>query len=119
MTSSTPRIAPSITPNYLEIAATDLDATKRFYTRAFGFSFTDYGPGYTAVEGGPVELGFSLSTTTEPPLPTFETDDLEGALAAVKAAGGDVVKDIFAYPGGRRFECTDPAGNRIGIYQKA
>ncbi len=107
-----------ITPNYLELSVLDLDAARAFYRAALGFSFTDYGPGYSAVEGGPVELGFTTAAAT-PPLPTFETDDLEGALAAVKAAGGDVVKDIFAYPGGRRFEFLDPSKNRVAIYQKA
>lgn len=108
-----------ITPNYLELTATDLAASKAFYARALGFTFTDYGPGYAAVEGGPVELGFAAAETVAPPLPTFETDALEEALQAVVDAGGRVVKPIFAYPGGRRFEFLDPSGNRVAIYQKA
>ena len=41
-----------ITPNYIEMKADDLSASKAFYERAFGFAFTDYGPEYAAVEGG-------------------------------------------------------------------
>ena len=108
-----------ITPNYLEIKADDLPASKAFYEKAFGFAFTDYGPEYAAVEGGPVQIGIAAGEEPPAPMPTFETDDLEAALAQVKTAGGAIVKEIFPYPGGRRFECLDPSGNRLAIYQVA
>ena len=108
-----------ITPNYMEMKATDLGASKAFYKKAFGFAFTDYGPEYAAVEGGPVQIGLATGEEPPAPMPTFESDDLEAALAKVKAADGEIVKEIFAYPGGRRFECLDPSGNRLAIYQVA
>ena len=108
-----------ITPNYLEMKADDLPASKAFYEKAFGFAFTDYGPEYAAVEGGPVQIGIAAGEEPPAPMPTFETDNLEAALAQVKAAGGAIVKEIFPYPGGRRFECFDPSGNRLAIYQVA
>ncbi|MEH6757008.1 MAG: VOC family protein [Parasphingorhabdus sp.] len=106
-----------ITPNYLELKAGDLGVSKAFYEKAFGFPFTDYGPEYAAVEGGPVQIGLASGTEPAAPMPTFETDDLESALTQVKAAQGEIVKEIFAYPGGRRFECLDPSGNRLAVYQ--
>ena len=106
-----------ITPNYVEMKAADLSESKAFYETAFGFSFTDYGPQYAAVEGGPMQIGLLVGPEPAAPMPTFESDDLESTLAAVRAAGGRVEKEIFAFPGGRRFECLDPAGNRIAIYQ--
>lgn len=108
---------PKITPNYLEMKASDLPASKAFYEQAFGFAFTDYGPGYAAVEDGPVQIGIAAGAEPVAPMPTFQTDDLEASLAQVKAANGEIVKEIFAFPGGRRFECLDPAGNRLAIYQ--
>jgi len=36
-------------------------------------------------------------------------------LAKVRQAGGRITKDPFEFPGGRRFEYVDPAGNRIRI----
>ncbi|MBA8819684.1 putative enzyme related to lactoylglutathione lyase [Ochrobactrum sp. P6BSIII] len=40
--------------DYLEMPAANrsLDATKSFYARAFGWSFTDYGPTYSAYSEG-------------------------------------------------------------------
>ena len=85
---------PKITPNYMEMKATDLGASKAFYEKAFGFDFTDYGPEYAAVEGGPVEIGLATGNEPPAPMPTFETDDLEAALAQVKAAQGEIVKEL-------------------------
>jgi len=108
---------PKITPNYLEIKAADLSASKAFYEQAFGFAFTDYGPEYAAVEGGPVQIGIAAGAEPVAPMPTFETDDLEASLAQAKAAGPEIVQDIFAYAGGPRFECLDPSGNRLAVYK--
>ena len=110
---------PKIIPNYIEMKAGDLSTSKAFYQQAFGFAFTDYGPEYAAVEGGAVDIGLARGDSPEDPMPTFETDDLEAALAKVQAAGGNIVQAIFSFPGGRRFECLDPSGNRLAIYQPA
>ena len=37
--------------DYLELPATDLAQTKDFYTKAFGWTFVDYGPAYAAFGG--------------------------------------------------------------------
>jgi len=42
--------------------------------------------------------------------------DLEAARERVIRAGGKIVKDIVSFPGGRRFEYIDPAGNRLGVW---
>lgn len=107
----------TIKPNYIELRAGDMGKTKSFYSKALGFEFTDYGPEYAAMEQGACQLGFLAGDTLVAPLPAFESDDLEASLAAVEAAGGNVHVPIFAFPGGRRFEFTDPAGNAIAIYQ--
>ena len=107
----------TITPNYIEMKATDLKASKAFYEKALDFAFTDYGPEYAAVEGGPVQIGLAAGEQPAAPMPAFETDDLESALSRVTQAGAPIVQEIFAYPGGRRFECEDPSGNRFAIFQ--
>lgn len=44
--------------NYVELKARDLEATKIFYNQAFGWTFTDYVPNYTAFSNSGVEGGF-------------------------------------------------------------
>jgi predicted enzyme related to lactoylglutathione lyase len=34
----------------------------------------------------------------------------------VAASGGTIVKEIFSFPGGRRFHFTDPSGNELAIW---
>jgi uncharacterized protein len=42
--------------------------------------------------------------------------DLEASVEAVTAAGGAIVKPIYAFPGGRRFHFADPAGNELAVW---
>lgn len=36
--------------DYIEISATDLAASRRFYEAAFGWRFTEYGPDYLGIQ---------------------------------------------------------------------
>jgi predicted enzyme related to lactoylglutathione lyase len=49
-------------------------------------------------------------------LPVLFSEDLEATRAAVEAAGGQIVRDIFVFPGGRRFHFTDPADNELAVW---
>jgi uncharacterized protein len=106
-------------PNYIELPAADLAAAKQFYARAFGWSLTDYGPDYACTTTGDVDIGLQGDPVEAPraPLPVIDVDDLEAALAAVTAAGANIVKPIFAFPGGRRFHFLDPNGNELAVTQ--
>ena len=44
--------------NYVEFPARDLSATKAFFESVFGWSFTDYGPDYTAFSNEGLDGGF-------------------------------------------------------------
>ena len=103
--------------NYVEFIATDLKSTKRFYSAAFGWTFTDYGEHYTAFEGG-ISGGFHDGgpVVEGGPLVVLYAVDLPASLAKVKAAGGRIVKDIFSFPGGRRFHFADPNGNVLAVW---
>ena len=50
------------------------------------------------------------------PLPVLFARDLEAMQAKVEAAGGTIVKAIFAFPGGRRFHFTDPDGYELAVW---
>src|SRR5262245_33214170 len=105
--------------DYLEMPATGgtLDRVKAFYSAAFSWTFTDYGPTYAAFDEG-MDGGFQADggDALAKPLPILYSEDLEATLEAVEAAGGTIVKPIFEFPGGRRFHFTDPAGNELAVW---
>ena len=106
-------------PGYTELSAPDLETTRRFYTGAFGWAFTDYGPEYAGIcvdgqEVGGIRLDAEAPRTA--PLPVLYSADLESTLASVEGAGGTIVRPIFSFPGGRRFHFTDPAGNELAVW---
>ena len=107
--------------DYLEMSApgATLDAVKAFYSNAFGWTFTDYGPTYSAFDEG-LEGGFEATKPDEAaqPLPVLYSQNLEETLAAVEDAGATIVRPIFSFPGGRRFHFTDPAGNELAVWSE-
>lgn len=103
--------------NYLELPVKDTARSKTFYSAAFGLGFTDFGPTYAATTSGDTDIGFQADAgdKTRALLPVIEVEDLEAALAAVKRAGGKITREIFGFPGGRRFHFCDPDGHEIGV----
>ncbi len=107
--------------DYVEFAASDMEATKAFFTAAFGWSFTDYGPEYSDCPDGGIMTGFykaDLKSTPETggALVTFYSNDLEATQSKVEAAGGTIIKPIFEFPGGRRFQFTESSGNEFAVW---
>ena len=104
--------------NYIEFKAKDLELIKAFYTTVFDWNFTDYGPTYVAFSESGIQGGFEKS----------ETDIVNGALVVlyhkdlnliknrIIDSGGEISKDIFSFPGGRRFHFSDPSGNELAIW---
>jgi uncharacterized protein len=103
--------------DYIELPGTQLPATKAFYEASFGWSFTDYGPTYSATGTGDVDLGLDGDAeAVKVPLPVIRVSNLERALGAVEAAGGIISVPIFSFPGGRRFHFKDPSGNELAVW---
>ena len=104
--------------NYIEFPADDLAAVKKFYTSAFGWTFTDYGPEYTAFSDGVLEGGFTKGVVAgaHGPLIILYSDGLEASLKTVVANGGAIAEPIYDFPGGRRFHFVDPAGNHLAVW---
>ena len=85
--------------DYLELPGGDLAADKAFYAAAFAWTFQDYGPEYAAFNEG-LDGGFDAQAeATTVPLPVLYAHDLEALQVKVEAAGGTIVKPIFAFPG--------------------
>ena len=105
--------------DYIEFHANDLAKTKAFYTQAFGWKFTDYGPDYIAFDDGRLTGGFwKEGAAGSGPLVILYAADLAATEARVRAAGGTVVKPAFAFPGGRRFHFADPSGNILAVWSE-
>ncbi len=109
--------------NYIEMPSTDLQATKRFFSTVFGWSFVDYGPAYAAIENAGIDGGFfqaeqAALTANGSVLVVLYSDQLEHTLNQVVAAGGQIVNDIFSFPGGRRFHFADPAGSEFAVWSE-
>ena len=110
------------TIDYIELAAPDLAVVKRFYEAAFDWKFTDYGPEYSGIqragggEVGGIRQDADAGAGAGGALVILYSDDLEASQQAVVDAGGTVAKEIFSFPGGRRFHFRDPAGNELAVW---
>ena len=107
--------------NYVEYPASDIEATKAFFTKVFNWAFVDYGPDYTAFSNAGIDGGFfradlSAVAAKGSALIVFYSDDLEATLAKVEEAGAKILQPIFAFPGGRRFHFTEPSGNELAVW---
>lgn len=111
------------TINYIEFPLINAAETKRFYNAVFGWDFQEWGPRYLSIVGAGIDGGFNGedATPVERPgaLVVLYTGDLEATLAAVKAAGAKILRDVYAFPGGRRFHFADPNGNELAVWAEA
>lgn len=106
--------------NYIEFPLVDNAKTMEFYSAAFGWAFQVWGDDYLSFSGAGVEGGFNREAGVTPGKPgvlvVLYADNLEATLAEVRAHGATVVKEPFAFPGGRRFHFTDPNGNELAVW---
>lgn len=109
--------------DYVEFPARDLNATKAFFSRVFGWEFEDHGPDYCSFQAPGLKGGFfrsRLHSHTEQggALLVLHSPDLEASESRVVQAGGLITQPIFAFPGGRRFHFTEPSGNELGVWSE-
>jgi len=107
--------------NYVEFPAGDFDKIQAFYEQAFGWHFTDYGPEYRAfndenLDGGFYKSNKHSSADDGAALVILYSKNLQAALDRVVQAGGTIVKEIFNFPGGQRFQFADPNGNQLAVW---
>ncbi len=105
---------------YVEFHASDLGKTRTFFEKAFGWTFTDYGPDYTSFVDGQMAGGFfrsdkRASKDAGSALVVILNPALEETLKRVVEHGGKITQEIFSYPGGRRFHFTEPSGNELSV----
>ena len=104
--------------NYVEFQAKDLEKIKAFYAAAFGWTFTDYGPTYVAFSESGLQGGFEQTEEeiVNGALVVLYHEDLESIKSNIMESNGTISKDIFSFPGGRRFHFLDPSGNELAVW---
>ena len=106
--------------NYIEFKAKDLSTMKSFYSKVFKWKFTDYGPHYTAFSESGMAGGFEKTDgeILHGVLVVLYHENLALTHQKIREAGGQITKEIFSFPGGRRFHFTDPSGNELAVWSE-
>jgi len=107
--------------NYVELPAKDIQATKEFFSKVFGWSFQDFGTEYSAfsnqgIDGGFYKSKLSSSVNNGGALIVIYSQELEATKTKIEKANGVIVKPIFTFSGGRRFHFTEPSGNEFAMW---
>jgi uncharacterized protein len=107
--------------SYLRIPAPDPGQLAAFYEEVFGWEIRSAGTAFT--DGSGHVIGHFVSDQApvggDGVRPYVYVDDVDGAISAIEAHGGHLVTS--PYPEGNLRVATfrDPAGNELGIWQRA
>ncbi|HZC04877.1 MAG TPA: VOC family protein [Ktedonobacterales bacterium] len=121
---STPATSPNYRTGkicYLEIPANDIAESARFYQQVFGWHVRQRGDGSTAFDDTTHEVSGSWVSGRPPATSGIQVHimvaDINAAIAAITAAGGEIVQPVDPSASEVYALFTDPAGNVLGIYQ--
>ncbi|WP_455205316.1 VOC family protein [Kaarinaea lacus] len=107
--------------NYIEIPVKNVAETKAFFAKLFAWEFLDFGPDYSSFVNAGINGGFYKSdnngfSSEHSPLIVIYTSDLEKIKGKILSVSGKIVKNTFAFPGGRRFHFTDINNNEFAVW---
>ena len=108
--------------DYVEIPVTDPAKAKEFFAALFGWEFQEWGPDYLSFNDGRLDGGMFRAELPAPAsgvLLIFYSEDLVRDMARVTDLGGTISKEIFEFPGGRRFHFRDTGGNEYAMWTEA
>ena len=106
---------------YVEIPVTDPARARDFFAALYGWQFESWGEDYISFNDGRLNGGFCRAEEAAPAtgvLIVFFSENLERDFERVKELGATISKDIFLFPGGRRFHFADPVGTEYAIYSE-
>jgi predicted enzyme related to lactoylglutathione lyase len=109
---------------HAEIRSSDPDATREFFGKLFGWSYSDGAyPGYTFVatgaEGGPPTAISPLQADADQVLFFVGVADVAATLDQAEKLGGTIVQPAQQVPGVTFGVFADPQGHQIGIAAQA
>src|SRR5437763_1960273 len=107
--------------DFIEFPAENIESlnqAKNFYKNVFGWSYKDWGEDYSDTQSSGLSSGINADPSHRPsrPLAVIYADDIDGARAKITKFCGVVTREIFSFPGGRRFHFIDPAGNELAVW---
>lgn len=109
---------------YVELPAADPARSAGFYERVFGWRMRRRGDGATAFDDttGQVSGAFVAGRAAWAGAPGLlvyvMVDDIESAVRAVTAAGGEIVQPVGVDAPELTARFRDPGGNVVGLYQE-
>jgi predicted enzyme related to lactoylglutathione lyase len=108
---------------YIEIPATDINASANFYKEVFGWNVRTRGDGRLAFDDGVGQVSgtwvLKRKAMTEVGLLIYVmVDSVAETIEKVMAAGGVIVQPIGGDAPEITARFTDPAGSILGLYQQ-
>jgi predicted enzyme related to lactoylglutathione lyase len=108
---------------YLEIPASDIEVSSKFYQTVFGWSVRTRGDGHLAFDDTTGQVSGSWVKGRSPGenigiLTYIMVDSAEDTCALIVANGGTIVQKIGADAPEITARFKDPAGNVMGLYQQ-
>ncbi len=113
--------APTNKIGYVEFPArsiAELQETRDFFSNVFGWSYAMYGEDFADTADSGTFSGVNAENPTPATLAVVHVADLQATYEKVTAAGGIITREIFEFPGGRRFYFEDPAGNELAAWSE-
>lgn len=105
--------------DYIELPSKNRELTGAFLQAAFGWGLIDFGPDYGGVTGAGIDVGIDQAEArVAMPLAIIRTHDLDDAERRVRAAGGQITRNQFDFPGGRRFHFRAPGGVELAVWSE-
>jgi predicted enzyme related to lactoylglutathione lyase len=107
---------------YLQIPASNIEASASFYNKAFGWKIRRRSDGALAFDDGVGEVSGTWVLDKKPIaeagiIISIMVDDADTTVNLVTANGGKIVHSVKTDLGEVIVHFTDPAGNIMGIYQ--
>ncbi|MFD7906723.1 VOC family protein [Kitasatospora sp. NPDC059722] len=106
-------------PCWVALAVPDVERARRFYRGLFGWDFVPTGPAEAVATLHGAQVA-AVGPPSEPPawLTCLATPDVRRSAAAVRAAGGRLLREPYDVPDqGRAALAADPQGARFGLWQ--
>lgn len=101
--------------DYVEFYSPHFSQTQTFFEQAFGWKHTAYGEHYRDISHAGIGAGLEDSDV-KAPLIVLKSADLHAAKEKVIASGATITADIYAFPGGKRFEFREPGGTAMAVW---